>query len=160
MEIEITYSEQPISQPVSWGLWELVNGYGLVWKEKGIDCHLYIKHRTYWDGASTPRILTPIMPKRGINDAATLVHDVLFESRGYPYITYDYYEENKKVKRIFTLDEVNTLFYKLLSYHGYPIIRGGVGVLAVEVASPYLWKDHKRKIHKKIKEYLKKCEHY
>jgi len=142
-----------------WDLWRLSDCYRVEWTEDGRKCVLYIYTGTFWDGASIPRVLTPIMPRRGINDAASLVHDTLFESRGHPHTTHKYIEDGKEVKRVFTLEGVNTLFYKLLSYHKYPILRGMLGVLAVGVASPYLWNNHKGKIHSKIKKHLEECEH-
>jgi hypothetical protein len=145
-------SKQPISVPVSWDLWKLKKNVWTSWKdEEGKDHEIEIYEGTFWDGASVPRILTPIMPTRGLNDSATLFHDILFESRGRKASTFTYTIEGQEVEEALTMKEVNLLFEAILIQAKYPEIRRILACFAVNIATPILWEKYPASIEDKIK---------
>jgi hypothetical protein len=156
MEIRNLKFDQPISQPVSWDLWELKKNFCATWQDEDDREHdLEIYRGTFWDGASVPRILTPIMPTRGINDAGTLVHDVFYESQGGKHSVFAYSINGLETDRVLNVLEVNDLFSEFLITSEYPEWRKELACKTVGVFGIPLWYRHNKNIKNKIDKHLK-----
>lgn len=117
-------------------------------------CQIFVKKGTLNDGASVPRPLWSIVRPDGLIRGAALIHDVLFESRGEPNSTYEYFENYKPVNRVFTLKETNNLFglaMRASNVHPFHRIASRAGVAAGSWA---IWKSYPKTINERIQEFL------
>lgn len=157
----------PVNIPVSSRLYLNVEKWAFSWRElRPVDgvffmktCKIVVNEGTLNDGASVPRSLWSIVRPDGTIRGAALLHDVLFESRGEPHTTFQYFEDDQRASRVFQLREVNNLFglcMRASNVHPFDRIaaRGGVAI-----GSKFIWESYPKLINDRIQEFLQTaCE--
>lgn len=166
--------KQPINIPVTSRLYRLEQEWSFSWREErpSFDglfapriCIIAIKQGTLNDGASVPRPLWSVVRPDGLIRGAALIHDVLFEARGKPHTTYEYFEGDslidresipvKRVERTFTLREANNLFGLCMMLSKVPVLDRVFARAGVAIGSKFIWDSYPQRINERIQDYIR-----
>lgn len=166
--------KQPINIPVTSRLYRLEEGWTFSWREERprFDgsfaprlCGISINPGTLNDGASVPRPLWSVVRPDGLIRGAALIHDVLFETRGKPHTTYEYFEGDpwierecvpvERVERTFTLREVNNLFGLCMMLSKVPVLDRVLARAGVAIGSKFIWDSYPQRINERIQDYIR-----